>query len=269
MLSLVLNVIRPQKGHFQWFQGDPVRFRQSVGSLLEGPIYFPDFNAVRNLQLLNDIKGFAVSSDELHRTLRQVGLGEALGRPLKSYSLGMRQRYGLACALLGDPEVLVLDEPTNGMDPQGIADIRQLINSLSQQGKTIILASHMLDEVEKTCTHVAILNEGELMESGPISEVLSGDQFVEVQMKEPSKEVEEVLSQADFIKKFRREGAKYQVSMNPVDPARLNEYLVRNNLSVMFLNAPKGRLEDYYLKTLSRSSPGQKEESRIAVEEVQ
>ncbi len=162
-LSVILDVIKATEGTYQWFGGIPeVEARKRIGALLEKPVFYPYLSAVKNLQITAKIKG--KGDNRIDEVLQLVGLYDRKNSMVKSYSFGMKQRLSIASTLIADPEVLILDEPTNGLDPRGIVDIRQLIVKVARSGKTIILASHLLDEVEKICTHVAVLKKGELIE---------------------------------------------------------------------------------------------------------
>ena len=180
LLSIILDVLRPNNGNFLWFgqPGSPQQ-RRKIGSLLETPNFYHYLSAVDNLKVTQSISGRGTEED-IHRTLKKVKLYERRNSRFKTYSLGMKQRLAIAATLLGDPKVLVLDEPTNGLDPVGIAEIRELILELKKSGHTIIMASHLLDEVEKVCTHVAILKTGELLVTGEVNEVLQDEDVVEL-----------------------------------------------------------------------------------------
>lgn len=171
-LGMVLDVIRPTSGSFSWF-GQPASpaTKKRVGALLETPNFYPYLTARRNLEIVAEIKG--ASHSRIAEVLHLVGLSQRMHTTFKGFSLGMKQRLALASSLLNDPEVLVLDEPTNGLDPEGIAEVRELILKIAAEGKTVILASHLLDEVEKVCTHVAVLQKGVLRAQGPVSTVLA------------------------------------------------------------------------------------------------
>lgn len=180
LLSIILDVLRANTGDFLWFgqPGSPQQ-RKKIGSLLETPNFYHYLSAVNNLKVTRSISGRGTDED-IQQILRTVKLYERRNSRFKSYSLGMKQRLAIAAALLGDPKVLVLDEPTNGLDPEGIAEIRDLIIHLKKTGHTIIIASHLLDEVEKVCTHVAILKKGELLVTGEVNEVMQDEDVVEV-----------------------------------------------------------------------------------------
>ena len=180
LLSIVLDVLKANSGNFLWFghPGSPEQ-RRKIGSLLETPNFYHYLSAVDNLKITNSISGRG-NAEDIDRILKKVKLYERRKSRFKSYSLGMKQRLAIAAALLGSPKVLVLDEPTNGLDPVGIAEIRELMVELRNSGHTIIMASHLLDEVEKVCTHAAILKTGELVTTGQVEEILMDEDVVEV-----------------------------------------------------------------------------------------
>ncbi|MFN2439176.1 MAG: ABC transporter ATP-binding protein, partial [Chitinophagaceae bacterium] len=180
LLSIVLDVLKANNGNFLWFghPGSPEQ-RRKIGSLLETPNFYHYLSAVDNLKVTQSISGRGTEKDIIE-ILRKVKLYERRKSRFKTYSLGMKQRLAIAASLLGDPKVLVLDEPTNGLDPEGIAEIRELIIELKNSGHTIIIASHLLDEVEKVCTHVAILKTGALLTTGEVNEVMQDEDIVEV-----------------------------------------------------------------------------------------
>jgi ABC-2 type transport system ATP-binding protein len=179
MLGIVTDVLKSSGGGFKLFDEMPNEsHRKRMGTLLETPNFYHYLSAVQNLKIAAKIK--QRGENDIDRVIEVVGLTQRKNSPFSSYSLGMKQRLAIGSALLGNPEVLVLDEPTNGLDPVGIAEIRTLIMSLANQGKTIIMASHMLDEVEKVCTHVAILKYGKLIASGDVNEILVNEDVVEL-----------------------------------------------------------------------------------------
>ena len=180
LLSIILDVLIADEGNFLWFGklGSPEQ-RKKIGSLLETPNFYHYLSAVNNLKITNSISGRG-DAQGIDNVLKQVKLFERRNSRFSSYSLGMKQRLAVAGALLGDPKVLVLDEPTNGLDPVGIAEMRELIIDLSKRGHTIIIASHLLDEVEKICTHVAILKKGNLITTGNVNDVLVDEDIVEI-----------------------------------------------------------------------------------------
>lgn len=179
-LGMLLGVIRPTSGSFSWFDnGQEDANRKRIGALLETPNFYPYLTAVQNLEITAKIKDISNPASEIERVLKEVDLFDRKDSKFKTYSLGMKQRLAIGATLLGDPELLVLDEPTNGLDPQGIKDIRELIIKIGKNGKTILIASHILDEIEKVCTHCAILRKGQLIKTGTIADII-GNQDVQL-----------------------------------------------------------------------------------------
>lgn len=179
LLGIVMNVLNQTSGSFKLFEEDPNEFhRKKIGTLLETPNFYNYLSAEQNLKINAAIKNRG--AEDIDRVIDLVGLSQRKNSAFSTYSLGMKQRLAIANALLGNPEVLVLDEPTNGLDPVGIAEIRELIKHLASKGITIIMASHMLDEVEKVCTHVAILKYGKLIVDGRVDEILKNEDIVEI-----------------------------------------------------------------------------------------
>ncbi|UKN03651.1 ABC transporter ATP-binding protein [Paracrocinitomix mangrovi] len=172
-LGILLGVLNQTSGSFSWFgNGDAVANRRRIGALLETPNFFPYLTAVQNLRIVGQIKEVEDVEPKIDRVLKAVNLHERRNSKFKTFSLGMKQRLAIASALLSDPEVLVLDEPTNGLDPQGIAEIRSLVKEIAADGKTILIASHQLDEIEKVCTDVVILKKGVVIAQSDVESIL-------------------------------------------------------------------------------------------------
>lgn len=182
-LGILLGVTKSDSGSFSWFGQEPsAESRKRIGAILESPNFYPYLTASQNLKIVSEIK--QVKAERIDQVLTQVGLIARANSPFKTYSLGMKQRLAIASALLSDPELLILDEPTNGLDPQGIAEIRELILEIAKTGKTIILASHLLDEVQKVCTEFAVLKSGNKIFQGSVAESLSGNDGMELAAKD-------------------------------------------------------------------------------------
>ncbi|HMQ61918.1 MAG TPA: ATP-binding cassette domain-containing protein [Flavilitoribacter sp.] len=178
-LGIVLGVINAGAGDYTWFEDQYGKNpRKKLGALLETPNFYPYLSGEDNLRLVAHIK--KIKDPDIPGLLRLVNLLQRKDSGFRTYSLGMKQRLAIAASLIGDPEAIVLDEPTNGLDPQGIAEVRETILQIAAGGKTIIMASHILDEVEKTCTHVGILKSGQLLASGPVGAILSNDVLIEL-----------------------------------------------------------------------------------------
>jgi len=171
-LGMLLGVIQPTSGTYSWFeQGSSHVLRRRIGAILEQPIFYPHLSGIKNLQIAAEIKN--VSHPDYEGVLDKVGLLGRHNDSFKQYSLGMKQRLAIGSALLADPEVLIFDEPTNGLDPQGIAEIRAIIKSIAAEDKTIILASHLLDEVQKVCTDFMVMRKGKHIYTGSVEEALN------------------------------------------------------------------------------------------------
>src|ERR1700733_10487666 len=183
MLGTIMDILKPTSGTYKLFDEVPTELhRRRIGTLLETPNFYHYLSGVKNLEIAAEIKQHG--KEDIPRVLEIVDLTKRKDSKFSTYSLGMKQRLAIASCLLGSTKVLVFDEPTNGLDPVGIAEIRDLMKNLYNEGKTIIMASHLLDEVEKVCTHVAILRKGELITSGNVDEILSNEDMVEVGSKD-------------------------------------------------------------------------------------
>lgn len=244
-LGMVLGVINESAGSFSWFGKAPFEnHRKRIGSILEHPIFYPDLSAQRNLEISSAIKG--ASKDRIEVVLKRVGLFERKESKFKSYSLGMKQRLALASALLSNPDVLVLDEPTNGLDPEGINEMRNLINGIAKEGKTIIISSHLLDEIQKTCSHVAILKNGKLLSDGPIGALMNtGNSFV---IASGYPEIENLAAKFDWISSVEPFKGKYKITCDTSKSAGdINEIFMSEGIILSHIESFKVSLEDEFL----------------------
>lgn len=248
LLGTVLEILFPSAGSFTWFD-QPGAFsaglRRRVGTLLETPNYYPYLNGADNLAVTAAIRGRGQA--DIPRVLEQVGLAQSAKLVFSQYSLGMKQRLALGGCLLGDPDVLVLDEPTNGLDPAGIADVRKIIADLRERGKTIILASHLLDEVEKVSTHVAILKKGNLLESGSMEEVLKQEVVLEVAAADPAALQKVLESHSPPLRLTPQEGGRFRVS-GPTTAQDLNAFCFGKGLTLSQLSSHQTDLESRFLE---------------------
>ena len=252
LLSIILDVLSADNGSYQWFGQLPSKFqRQQIGSLLETPNFYHYLSAVNNLKITQSISGRGNRSD-IERTLQAVNLHERRNSRFSTYSLGMKQRLAIAAALLGAPRVLVLDEPTNGLDPVGIAEIRELIKTLNKQGHTIIMASHLLDEVEKVCTHVAILKTGNMIATGPVEEVLADEDLIEISAGD-NLQLQTLLQSYPGITSYRPEGKLLVLhcEKGTADPEGINRYCFENGILLQHLAIRKKRLETRFFELTS------------------
>ena len=248
-LGIILDVINPDAGSFQWFGKTPDKnSRKKIGSLLETPNFYPYLSARQNLAIVCKIK--EVNASEIDRVLSVVELSNRATSKFKTFSLGMKQRLAIASTLIGDPEILVLDEPTNGLDPQGIAEIRTIILDLAAAGKTIIMASHILDEVEKICSHVAILKSGKLLSCGPIHAVLNQQDQVFVASADLNL-LKTTLNQLDGFLNINQVGNRVYLSLaHGKTTSDLNKTLFDNGIIFSEIGIQKSNLETNFLELI-------------------
>ena len=255
MLGIVTDVLKATAGTYKWFDQYPTAdHRKKIGTLLETPNFYHYLSGRRNLEIAAEIKGHG--KDQIPSVLKRVNLWERKDSKFSTYSLGMKQRLALASCLLGDPPVLVFDEPTNGLDPVGIAETRDLIKRLAGEGKTIILASHLLDEVEKVCTHVAILQRGKLLTAGKVDEVLVNEDIVELGAKDLIK-LESVLKNTNGWSRMKQEGNVIQLFF-PVGTAvleNINEICYNNGVTLNHLQLKKKSLEVKFFELTQSANP--------------
>ena len=252
ILGVILGVIQPDSGTYQWFnQSNTAAARQKIGSLVSQPNFYPWLSAIRNLKIVATIRG--VPFNTIDQALQLTGLWKRRHDHYGSYSLGMKQRLGIAATLCGTPDVLVLDEPANGVDVSGIADIRNIIIELAKQGKTIIIVSHILDEIEKVCSHVGILKDGQLIESGPISNVLQFKDEIEV-AAENMTELGNVFTLTKGIVSFEKKSDYFCLSVEKnFSTQQLNELLFSKQIIATHLVRRRSSLETHFLELLERS----------------
>ncbi|AZQ58745.1 ABC transporter ATP-binding protein [Maribacter sp. MJ134] len=251
-LGIVLNVVNKTTGNFSWFDGNTSTHDalKKVGAIIERPNFYPYMTAVQNLKLVCKIK--EVSNDKIEEKLALVGLLERKNSTFKTYSLGMKQRLAIASALLNDPEILILDEPTNGLDPQGIHQIREIIKKIASQGTTILLASHLLDEVEKVCSHVVILRKGEKLYSGRVDGMLASHGFFELKTDNEDKLIS-ILNADGRFGEIKKEGELITAFLKEeMDAKSFNKTLFDKGIILSHLVKRKESLEEQFL-TLTKN----------------
>ena len=246
-LGIILNVVNKTSGSFSWFDGKLSTHEalKKVGAIIERPNFYPYMSAVQNLQLICKIKG--VSYDKIDEKLKIVNLYERRNSKFRTYSLGMKQRLAIASALLNDPEILILDEPTNGLDPQGIHEIRQIIKEIAQNGTTILLASHLLDEVEKVCSHVVVIRNGVKLYSGRVDEMTASNGFFELQAEDQNK-LKQLLENHSSIGTINSENGVLIANLSSeLSASEINKFLFDNGISLSHLVKRKPSLEQQFL----------------------
>ena len=247
-LGIVLNVVNKTSGEFSWFNGNVTTHNalKKVGAIIERPNFYPYMTAYQNLKLVCKIK--EVDFSKIDEKLEIVGLTDRKDSKFSTYSLGMKQRLAIASALLNDPEILILDEPTNGLDPQGIHQIRSLIKQIASKGTTILLASHLLDEVEKVCTHVVVLRKGEKLYSGRVDEMISSHGFFELKT-DKHEELVALLEANQNFGKLKVEGELITAFLNePMDASAFNKLMFEKGISLSHLVKRKESLEEQFLQ---------------------
>ena len=247
-LGIVLNVVNRTAGSYSWFGGHAETHEalKKVGAIIERPNFYPYMSAYDNLKLVCKIKGVPLSKIEEKLTL--VGLWERRDSKFRTYSLGMKQRLAIASAILNDPEILILDEPTNGLDPQGIRQIRDLIRLIASQGTTILLASHLLDEVEKVCSHVVVMRTGKVLYKGSVAGMISSDGFLELAATDLSG-LRTLLEQHSSISKIEEAEGKFFVYLStPLEAWEMNKYLADKGVYLNHIVKRTHSLEEEFIK---------------------
>jgi len=253
-LGIILNVINKSSGSFSWFDGNITTHEalKKVGAIIERPNFYPYMTATQNLKLICKIKG--VSFEKIDEKLKIVNLFERKDSKFRTYSLGMKQRLAIASALLNDPEILIFDEPTNGLDPQGIHEIRQIIKEIANNGTTILLASHLLDEVEKVCSHVVVIREGIKLYSGLVEEMTASKGFFELNSENNQGKLIELLDSHNAIGAVRQEEGKLIALLKEeLSAADMNAYLFENGIVLSHLVKRKPSLEQQFLTLTNKN----------------
>ncbi len=267
-LGMILDVVTPNGGTYSWFDAPwGSNQRAQIGSLLETPNFYPHLNAESNLRIAALIKN--VSFDRIDEVLQRVNLLERKKSAFRTFSLGMKQRLAIASALLANPKVLVLDEPTNGLDPQGIIEVRELIHTLANEGKTIIIASHLLDEIEKVCTHVMVMKEGNVLAAGKVDQILAASlktstsilddanksrkaTISESKIEVAAEDLEQLarqLMELPYIKDIEKRKELLIVTVTDgIEPSLLNQHLFEKGIALQHLNKIKRTLEQQFLE---------------------
>ncbi|MGY0408713.1 MAG: ABC transporter ATP-binding protein [Polaribacter sp.] len=247
-LGIILNVVNRTSGEFSWFNGNLSTHEalKKVGAIIERPNFYPYMTAAQNLKLICKIK--EITTDKIEEKLKMVHLYQRRDSKFKTFSLGMKQRLAIASALLNDPEILILDEPTNGLDPQGIHEIRLIIQKIASTGTTILLASHLLDEVEKVCSHVIVIRNGKKLYSGRVDKITTSNGLFELKVETDENLFLEILKKHPSIGKITKEHQTIIATLNnDISSAEINSYLFQNKITLSHLVKRKPSLEQQFL----------------------
>jgi ABC-2 type transport system ATP-binding protein len=253
-LGIVLNVVNKTAGEYSWFSGSMQTHEalKKVGAIIERPNFYPYMSAKENLELVCKIKG--INSAKVNEKLELVGLVDRQNSKFSTFSLGMKQRLAIASALLNDPEILILDEPTNGLDPQGIHQIRDIIKQIASEGTTILLASHLLDEVEKVCTHVLVLRKGEILYTGLVDGMSANEGFFELQADDTENLILAVKTHPAVKNVINEDGKVLVYLKNELEAKELNRFLFEKNITLNHLVKRKNSLEEQFLELTNSNS---------------
>ncbi len=249
-LGMVLGVVNPSGGSFEWLsQGSGHKVRRRIGAIIENPSFYHYLTAYENLRVVCRIKKVDIS--RIETVLKRVSLFERKNDAFSTFSLGMKQRLAIASALLPDPEVMILDEPTNGLDPEGIAEIRELIQSLAEDGRTIVLASHLLDEVQKICSHFCVLNRGKKVYQGSVEELLNSSASLKLSAQN-SNELGRLLRESAQVEQVLQVDSYFKVKLNQgATSGTLNKELIESGIVLSELAIDSNSLEKKFLEILN------------------
>ena len=251
-LGMILDIIAPTSGSYSWFGGkDKVESRKQIGSILEMPSFYPYLSAYQNLRIAAHIKG--VSFDLIDPVLELVNLADRRDDKFKTYSLGMKQRLSIGSALLADPPLLILDEPTNGLDPQGIAEVRLIIERIAAEDKTILIASHLLDEVQKVCSDYCVLRKGVKLHEGKVADTLTETDRVVIDAEGSADLSALIDSFAGFKRKTSTADGLAVELAEGYSSSDLNKWCFEQGIALKKLVTQKNSLEQEFLKILKEN----------------
>jgi len=247
-LRMLLGLIAPTSGSASLMGSKPgtPQTLAKIGSMIETPTFYPFLSGYDNLRMLAAYTG--VDYRRIGEVLEQVDLSPRANDPFHAYSLGMKQRLGVAAALLKNPPLLMLDEPTNGLDPAGMADMRQLIRQLGNEGRTVLLSSHLMNEVEQVCDRVGVIARGKIVAEGTVSD-LRGDAALLVRVDQPDK-AREVINSFQGVAGVEISGDSLRITARPdveIDESQVNRRLVEAGIAVRELRSDRRSLESIFL----------------------
>jgi ABC-type multidrug transport system ATPase subunit len=245
-IGLLLGIINRTSGIIKLFESDDLdSARLRIGATLETPNFYPYLSGLDNLKIVAKIK--RATDEQIERALKLVDLSARAKSPFRTYSLGMKQRLAIAAATLSNPDLIILDEPTNGLDPDGIRDVRQIIKRLADEGKTIFLSSHLLSEVEQVCSHVAVIKNGKLLKSGHVKELISHNPIAFLKA-EPIETLKAALATYPETLSITDEGEGVLVELLSDNLAALNQFLAEKGIYLSHLSLQKKTLEEAFME---------------------
>ena len=249
-IGMILGLLQPDRGHVELFGLDArshlPHLLLRTGAVMEAPAFYPHLSGRANLRIFAILSG-GISRRRLDEMLDLVGLLARAGSKVHTYSLGMKQRLALAAALLHDPQLVILDEPTNGLDPAGMREVRQLIRNLGEMGKTVFVSSHLLHEVEQTCTHVGILKQGRLLAQQPVSELLRQGQALELEVTD-GEAAARVLAGLDWVTAVTRQDNRLVVQAPLQRAVDISRTLAEHSIYIAELRPRENTLEQFFLE---------------------
>ena len=246
-LGIILGILSQSSGDFEWFSGQyGEKYRMKIGAILETPNFYPYLNAEQNLNIVQQIKHSY--NDDIESLLKMVNLHHRKQSKFRAYSLGMKQRLAIAATMIGQPEVVIFDEPTNELDPEGIAEVRNILHRVADSGKTVIMASHLLDEVEKICSHVAIIKNGKMLATGPVGSILNNDITLEV-ASENIGQLNDLLLSLNWIHSIKSNNHLIECQMTEGHSSReINALAYNSGIILTHLVSRKRKLEEEFLQ---------------------
>ena len=250
--GMLLTTINPTSGEWYWFgkKGTSTETLKKIGAIIEQPNFYPYLSAAKNLKIVAEIKGTPYS--EIDKVLSTVGLLERKDDPFRTFSLGMKQRLAIASALLNNPQVLILDEPTNGLDPEGIIQIRNIISDIAKQGITIIIASHLLDEIEKICSHVIVLKEGNAIYSGSVDGMTNSKGYFELRA-DNNDLLLKILEELNLFSDLKQNGEIIIANIHEdLSASELNRKISEKGIYLSHLAKKKQSLEAQFLELVKK-----------------
>jgi ABC-2 type transport system ATP-binding protein len=249
-IGMLLGLIWPTAGSIEFFGDDkPAKLLRKVGVVMDTPSFFPYLSGLNNLRYFAIITNCAGRGD-IDKAIEMVGLKERAKDKVRTYSMGMKQRLSVALALMHDPELVILDEPTNGLDPSGIIEFRETIRKLHGNGKTVFLSSHLLSEVEKVCSHVALINRGRILARGSVEELLGKTKAIWLKVSDADRAVC-LLEGVEWIKSVKKKETGLVVVEAEEERAyEINELLISSGIHVNETKISEGSLEDFFLATI-------------------